>query len=115
MQEPRTRAVVCMHCQAESTEAHHERIVHNRMPLYGPWAGWRMAGRELGSPDGDRITPRRLAGVLWAENSRKRILKAQQRPAPTPQAKPPAARIVHRQRVASIFTAAATPGYLQAS
>jgi len=60
------------------------RVVHNRMPLYGPWAGWRMAGRELVSPDGDRISPRRLLGILWAESSRKWILEAQRRPPPTP-------------------------------
>lgn len=64
--------ITCWHCQAEHTEAHHERIVYNRTPLYGPWTGWRMAGRNLVSPDGDRINPRRLAGILWAENLRAR-------------------------------------------
>lgn len=32
-----------------------ERTVYNLTPLYGQWAGWRMAGRVLVSPDGDRI------------------------------------------------------------
>lgn len=52
---------------------HHERIVHNNTPLYGPWAGWRMAGRVLVSPDGDRISPERLRGVLFREAGLARI------------------------------------------
>jgi hypothetical protein len=81
MQENRT--VVCLHCHVEHPEAHHERVVHNRTPLFGPWAGWRMAGRDLVSPDGDRITARRLIGILWAERSRQRILKALPRQRPS--------------------------------
>ena len=65
-----TDKVICWHCQAEHPEAHHERIVYNKTPLYGPWTGWRMAGRELVSPEGDRINPGRLAGLLWAERAR---------------------------------------------
>jgi uncharacterized protein DUF3653 len=68
------KTVTCCHCQAEHTTAHRERIVHNRTPLYGPWSGWRMAGKDLVSPDGDRINPRRLAGILWAERARARGL-----------------------------------------
>jgi hypothetical protein len=45
----------------------HERVIHNNMPLHGPWAGWRMAGRALVSPDGDRISPERLRGILFRE------------------------------------------------
>jgi hypothetical protein len=63
------RTVTCFHCQAEHTEAHHARIVHNQTELYGPWSGWRMAGRDLVSPTGDRINPRRLAGIMWAEDA----------------------------------------------
>jgi hypothetical protein len=81
MQENRT--VVCLHWHVEHPEAHHERVVHNRTPLFGPWAGWRMAGRDLVSPDGDRITARRLIGILWAERSRQRILKALPRQRPS--------------------------------
>jgi hypothetical protein len=35
--------------------------------------GWRMTGRDFVSPDVDRINPRRLTGILWAERSRSRI------------------------------------------
>ncbi len=81
MQEHRT--VTCLHCHVEHPQAHHERAVHNITPLFGPWVGWRMAGRDLVSPDGDRITARRLVGILWAERSRQRILRTVQPKAPT--------------------------------
>ena len=54
----------CFHCKRESSRAHYDRTVHNITPLYGPWSGWRMVGRELVSPDRDRITPERLRGLL---------------------------------------------------
>ena len=33
------------------------------------WNGWRFSpsGRHLIGPDGDRITPQRLAGLLWRD------------------------------------------------
>ncbi|MFC7300202.1 DUF3653 domain-containing protein [Cognatiluteimonas weifangensis] len=57
------RPNACAHAQ-------YARVIHNITPLYGPWAGWRMAGRVLVSPDGDRISPERLRGLLWRENLR---------------------------------------------
>ena len=51
------------------------RVIRNHTPLYGEWAGWRMAGRCLVSPDGDRISPERLRGILFAESGRQRIQK----------------------------------------
>lgn len=51
----------------------HERVIYNIMPLYGPWAGWRLAGAVLVSPDGDRISPERLRGILWREQLRLRV------------------------------------------
>lgn len=60
----------CFHCKAESTPEHYQRVVHNHVALYGPWRGWRMAGRVLVSPDGDRITPERLRGILFGEKFR---------------------------------------------
>jgi len=65
-----SKILTCFRCHAEHTEAHYERVVYNRTPLYGPWAGWRMAGRDLVSSDGDRISPQRLAGILWAQRAR---------------------------------------------
>mgnify|MGYP002622852234 CR=1 FL=1 len=42
-------------------------------PLFGHWAGWRIAGRELVTPDGDRIRPERLRGLLFREASEKHL------------------------------------------
>lgn len=55
----------CWHCKRESDADHYDRTVHNRTALHGPWTGWRMAGRELVSPDGDRIAPERLRGLMF--------------------------------------------------
>lgn len=38
----------------------------------GHWIGWRLRGRFLISPDGDRITPERLRGILFREDLAKR-------------------------------------------
>lgn len=62
--------VTCWHCKAESPRAHYARIVENKTGLYGPWTGWRMAGRFLIAPSGQRITPERLRGMLWEEKAR---------------------------------------------
>ncbi|NUO74593.1 MAG: hypothetical protein HOQ32_01125 [Lysobacter sp.] len=31
------------------------------------WDGWRVRGRDLVSPDGQRINPGRLLGLLWRD------------------------------------------------
>jgi hypothetical protein len=49
------------------------------MDLTGPWAGWRLRGRELVSPDGQRICPQRLLGLLWREESERRLAKVRRR------------------------------------
>lgn len=76
----------CRHCEAETETEHFDRVVHNKTALHGPWAGWRMAGRELVSPDGDRFTTTRLRGLafrleaeLRLERARARNVRAQQR------------------------------------
>jgi hypothetical protein len=56
-----------------------ERVVYNKTPLFGPWVGWRMVGRELVSPDGDRINPERLRGMLFVESNRLRLQQLRQR------------------------------------
>lgn len=35
--------------------------------LPGDWIGWRLRGRHLVSPDGERLTPERLSGLLWRD------------------------------------------------
>lgn len=59
-------------CPNPCAAAHYERLIYNRQHLGGPWAGWRMAGRELVSPDGDRISPERMRGLLWRQAHEKR-------------------------------------------
>lgn len=56
--------IPCHYCKHESTEAHALRVIYNHTALHAEWAGWRMAGRWLVSPKGDRITPDELARVL---------------------------------------------------
>jgi len=41
--------------------------VYAKEILHGPWAGWRLAGNVLISPDGLRITPEGLRGVMVRE------------------------------------------------
>lgn len=43
------------------------------------WPGWRFSGDKLVSPDGDRITPERLRGLLWRQASEARLSRLQAR------------------------------------
>lgn len=65
--------LTCFHCKAEHPPDHYARVVHNKTALYGPWLGWRMAGRYLVGPDGQRVTPERLRGLAWRIEQEKRI------------------------------------------
>lgn len=47
--------------------------VYGSCDLRGDWSGWRIRGRFLVSPTGERILPRRLAGILWAEALRAQL------------------------------------------
>jgi len=49
------------HCAAQL----HRRVIHNETPLYGAWAGWRMAGVRLVSPHREWIGPAELDRVLY--------------------------------------------------
>lgn len=51
----------------------------NHVTLTGPWAGWRLAGRDLVAPDRQRISPERLRGLLWREESEARRDRARAR------------------------------------
>lgn len=48
-------------------------VVHQHADFGGLWLGWRLRGRDLISPEGDRVNPRRLAGLLWVEQQRRRV------------------------------------------
>lgn len=57
----------------------HRRLVDNHVDLTGPWVGWRMRGRDLVSPDGDRITPERLRGLVFRQRAEDRLAAARAR------------------------------------
>ena len=63
-------------CPNPCALAHHAHVVHNHVELAGPWAGWRLAGRDLVGPGNRRSAPRisidRLRGLMWAEAARVR-------------------------------------------
>ena len=44
-----------------------DQLTRNHVRLHGPWAGWRLAGRDLVSRDGDRLSPERLRGLAWRQ------------------------------------------------
>jgi len=67
------------HCPNPCAEAHYDRTVLNIMPLAGPWAGWRLAGRELISPDGERFTTTRLRGLAFRLEAEDRLQRARAR------------------------------------
>lgn len=69
----------CRHCNCETDAEHYARVVHNKTPLHGPWAGWRMAGRELVSPDGQRFTTERLRGLAFRVEAEQRLERARAR------------------------------------
>lgn len=50
--------------------------VLGHVDLAADWAGWRLRGRWLISPDGDRITVERLRGLLFVEVNERRRHKA---------------------------------------
>jgi len=49
--------------------------IYNHADLRADWNGWRLRGRWLISPDGDRINPARLRGILFVESNRKRVCR----------------------------------------
>lgn len=63
-------------CPNRCAARYYDHHVHGRTDLGGPWAGWRTAGRDLVSPEGERISPERLRGLLWRQEAEERISKA---------------------------------------
>ena len=42
-----------------------DAVLYQRVDFSGPWHGWKLRGRHLVSPDGDRMTAERLRGLAW--------------------------------------------------
>jgi hypothetical protein len=60
-------------CRNACARAYYVEAVENRRTLSGPWTGWRLAGRDLGAPDRQRITSERLRGLLFREAAEARL------------------------------------------
>ena len=56
-----------------------DQVLRNHVELHGPWAGWRLAGRELVSPEGLRLSERRLRGLVWRAEAELRREQARTR------------------------------------
>ena len=52
--------------------AHADRVLRNHVELSGSWGGWRLAGRDLVSPEGMRLSERRLRGLVWRAEAEQR-------------------------------------------
>ena len=53
--------------------------VLGHVDLSADWAGWKLRGAWLVSPDGQRINPLRLRGLLFREAGESRVPRAKQR------------------------------------
>jgi hypothetical protein len=51
--------------QNPSALAHYARVVHGHTELRADWLGWKQRGRYLVAPDGQRISPERMRGIMW--------------------------------------------------
>lgn len=54
----------------------YQEKVLGHVDLAADWAGWRIRGRWLISPEGDRINPLRLRGLLFSEAGQQRVARA---------------------------------------
>jgi hypothetical protein len=63
------------HCAAR---LYQEKVL-GHVDLTGDWAGWRLRGRDLIAPDGTRINPRALHGLLFRWTNEQRVARARAR------------------------------------
>lgn len=69
--------------EAEAIQFMHEALVHNRIHFGYEWQGWRMAGRDLVSPEGDRICANRLLWLMRRESMRAALYRQVQATGPS--------------------------------
>lgn len=50
----------------------YQEKVLGHIDLAADWAGWKLRGQWLISPDGDRVNPQRLRGMLFREANERR-------------------------------------------
>jgi len=64
-------------------------LLHSDCDFAHEWEGWKLRGRDLVSPSGQRVNARRLAGLLFVEENRVRAAKPKKKvvsPHPSPAA-----------------------------
>lgn len=55
--------------------------VTGHLDLGNEWKGWKLRGPYLVAPNGDRILPQRLLGLLYVEKLQKRVMVASRKSA----------------------------------
>ena len=50
----------------------HDWLVYGNGPLFGAWAGWRIAGAELVGPERQRIHINRVSAVMRMDEAARR-------------------------------------------
>jgi hypothetical protein len=59
--------------------AHYDHVVNGHVDLRADWLGWKQRGKWLVSPQGDRISPERMKGILWRLQAEDRLAIAKAR------------------------------------
>lgn len=72
----------------------YDAVVLSRIDLAGEWAGWKIRGRVLVSPDGDRVPVERLRGLLFTESLKRPKRSKPGRPSALELAQRPRAELV---------------------
>lgn len=93
-------------CPNSCADALYRRNVYNQQHLPAPWDGWRMAGRDLITPDGVRLSPERVRGLAWRQEAETRLASIKARKRPVRQEVVTVIRIVnddwHRERFGTV-------------
>lgn len=72
-------------------------LLHCDCDFAHEWQGWKLRGRDLVSPSGQRVNARRLAGLLFVEENRVRVEKVKKVGSPKPAPVAPAIAVPMRR------------------
>ncbi len=67
------------HC----AKARYSEQILGHIALVGDWQKWKFKGRDLVSPDGHRISPEALRGILMREATKQRALALKNKDKPS--------------------------------
>lgn len=62
--------------QEDAMQFMYQVLVNGQLDMQNEWKGWKLRGPYLVAPNGDRIMPQRLLGLLYVEKLQKRVLAA---------------------------------------